>query len=41
MNHIRPVFLMLAFTASMLFWAGIAVTPAMAATITVFLQWSR
>ena len=33
MNYIRPVFLMLAFTASMLFWAGIAVTPATATSI--------
>ena len=36
MNHIRPVFLKLAFTASMLLWAGIAVTPATAA----FIQYS-
>lgn len=33
MNHIRPVFLKLAFTASMLLWASIAVTPATAASI--------
>lgn len=33
MNHIRPIFLKLAFTASMLFWAGIAVTPATAMSI--------
>ena len=32
MNHIRPVFLKLALTASMLLWASIAVTPATAAT---------
>jgi hypothetical protein len=34
MNHIRPVFLMLAFTASMLLWASIAVTPAAADSVT-------
>ena len=33
MNHIRPVFLKLAFMASMLLWASIVVTPAMAASI--------
>lgn len=33
MNHIRPVFLKLALTASMLLWASIAVTPATAASI--------
>ena len=36
MNQIRHVFLMLALTASMLFWAGVAVTPATAA----FIQYS-
>jgi hypothetical protein len=34
MNYIRHVFLMLAFTASMLLGVSIAVTPAVAATIT-------
>jgi hypothetical protein len=34
MDYIRPVFLKLAFTASMLLWASIAVTPATAASIT-------
>ena len=33
MNHIRPVLLTLAFTASMLLSASIAVTPATAASI--------
>lgn len=36
MNHIRPVFLKLAFTACMLLWASIAVTPATAG----FIQYS-
>ena len=35
MNHIRPVFLTLAFTVSMLLWASIAVTPATAAPVPV------
>ena len=33
MNYIRHVFPMLAFTASMLFWASIAVTPATADSV--------
>src|SRR5262245_25073811 len=33
MNHMRQLFLKLGFTASMLLWASIAVTPATAATI--------
>jgi len=35
MNHIRPVFLTLAFTASLLDWSSIVVTPATAETVTV------
>jgi hypothetical protein len=34
MNHTRPVFLKLAFTAIMLLWAGIAVTTATATSVT-------
>ena len=34
MTHIRHIFLKRAFTASMLLWASIAVTPAMAAPVT-------
>jgi hypothetical protein len=34
MNHIRSFFLKHAFTASMLLWASITVTPAMAASVT-------
>jgi hypothetical protein len=34
MNHIRPDFLKLALTASMLLWASITVSPATAASIT-------
>jgi hypothetical protein len=33
MNHMRQLFLKLGFTASMLLWATIAVTPATAALI--------
>ena len=38
MNHIRPSFLKLAFTVSMLLWASIAVTPATAASVTFHFQ---